>query len=72
MWAEYWEHRRLWDGQSVCWHSGEQYLAEWHRAQALVGVESQIVHVEVILYGSRKEVFYVDVLWWEAMDLRLL
>ena len=26
--VEYWEHRSLWDGQSVCWHSGEQYLVE--------------------------------------------
>lgn len=41
------EHRRPWDGQSVCWHSGEQYLVEWHPAQAWALGESQIVHEEV-------------------------
>lgn len=48
VWVEYCEHRRLWDGQSVCWHSGEQYLAEWHFAQALASGESQIVHVDAM------------------------
>ena len=43
VWVEYWEQRRRWDGQSVCWHSLEQYLVEWHRAQALALGVSQMV-----------------------------
>ena len=56
MWVEYCEHKRRWDGQSLCWHSGEQYLAEWHFAQSLVLEDLQIVHADAMAqdFGCRE------------------
>ena len=35
----------LWSGQSVFWHSGEQYEVEWHDEQNLASEPLQIVQV---------------------------